>query len=113
VIVGAGDAPFGGEGVPSLLAALTDDVDGVIGVDPAGHDQLLLGVHRAGALRSALASMGPAETRMREVVERLRIARVPVDARAALDLDTPADLVDAERFLGTGGFDHAQPERRP
>jgi molybdopterin-guanine dinucleotide biosynthesis protein A len=100
VVVGAGDAPFAGDAVPSLLRALTDDVDGVIGVDPGGRDQLLLGVYRTGALRAAIAAEGePADARLRDVVGRLRLARVPVDARAALDLDNPSDLSAAERLL--------------
>jgi molybdenum cofactor guanylyltransferase len=99
-IVGAGDAPFAGEAVPSLLRALTDDVDAAIGVDAAGRDQPLLGVYRVAALRAALASVRePSGARLRDVVARLRVARVPVGARAALDLDTPEDLATAERLL--------------
>jgi molybdopterin-guanine dinucleotide biosynthesis protein A len=99
-VVGAGDAPFAGDAVPSLLRALTDDVDAAIGVDAAGRDQLLLAVYRVGALRAALASVGEASgARLRDVVARLRVARVPVGARAALDLDTPEDLGTAERLL--------------
>jgi molybdenum cofactor guanylyltransferase len=120
VVVGAGDAPFGGDAAPSLRAALTGGLDAVIGVDPSGRDQLLLGVHRIGALRAALASTGVAGARMRDVLVPMNLARVPVDARAALDLDTPEDLAVARRFLrssGAGsaaaGFDPARPERRP
>jgi molybdopterin-guanine dinucleotide biosynthesis protein A len=102
-VVGAGDAPFAGEAVPSLLRVLTDDVDAAIGVDGAGLDQLLLGVYRVGALRAALASVGePSGARLRDVVAGLRIARIPVGARAALDLDAPEDLATAERLLRGG-----------
>jgi molybdopterin-guanine dinucleotide biosynthesis protein A len=100
VVVGAGDAPFAGDAVPSLLGALTDDVDGVIGVDAGGRDQLLLGVYRVEALRRVVASVGdPAGARLRDVVGGLRLARVPVEARASLDLDTPEDLEAARRLL--------------
>jgi molybdenum cofactor guanylyltransferase len=103
VVVGAGDAPFAGDAVPSLVGGLTEDADGAIGVDAAGRDQLLLGVYRVGALRTALVSVGdPAGARLRDVVAGLRVIRVPVGARAALDLDTPEDLVTAERLLRAG-----------
>jgi molybdopterin-guanine dinucleotide biosynthesis protein A len=107
-VVGAGDAPFAGEAVPSLLRALSDDVDAAIGVDAAGRDQLLLGVYRVAALRTALASVGdPDGARLRDVVAGLRVARIPVGARAALDLDTPEDLATAEHLL------RAAPSREP
>jgi molybdenum cofactor guanylyltransferase len=112
-VVGAGDAPFAGEAVPLLLTALqeaaarrdedpteADDVDAAIGVDPDGVDQLLLSAYRVRALRRAVADAGvPSGSRVRDVVARLRVIRVPVGARAALDLDTPADLLVAQRLL--------------
>jgi molybdopterin-guanine dinucleotide biosynthesis protein A len=99
-VAGAGDAPFAGEAVPSLLGALTHDVDAAIGVDADGRDQPLLGVYRVAALRGTLASVGePRGARLRDVVAGLRLARVPVSARAALDLDSPEDLATAERLL--------------
>jgi molybdopterin-guanine dinucleotide biosynthesis protein A len=98
-VVGAGDAPFAGEAVPSLLRALTDDVDAAIGADAVGRDQLLLGVYRVAALRTALASFGElGGARLRDVVAGLRVVRIPVGARATLDLDTPEDLATAERL---------------
>jgi molybdopterin-guanine dinucleotide biosynthesis protein A len=103
VVLGAGDAPFAGEAVPSLLAAVTGDVDGAIGVDANGRDQPLLGVYRVAALGTALASVGdPSGARLRNVVAGLRLARIPIDERAALDLDTPEDLATAERLLRRG-----------
>ncbi len=98
VVVGAGDAPFAGAAVPALLDAVHDGVDGAIGVDADGHDQPLLGVYRVPALRAALPA-DPAGARLRDLVARLRLARIRVDARAALDLDTPDDLATAERLL--------------
>jgi molybdenum cofactor guanylyltransferase len=101
VVVGAGDAPFAGEAVPSLLAAVSRGVDGAIGVDAYGRDQPLLGVYRVASLRAALAVGDPAGARLRDVVARLRVARVPIGARAALDLDTPEDLATAEGLLSS------------
>jgi molybdopterin-guanine dinucleotide biosynthesis protein A len=98
VAVGAGDAPFAGEAVPLLLDALGDGLDGAIGVDPDGLEQPLLAVYRVAPLRAALPR-SPAGTSLRELVGRLRLARVPVGWRAALDLDTPEDLATAERLL--------------
>jgi molybdopterin-guanine dinucleotide biosynthesis protein A len=98
VVVGAGDAPFAGEGVPHLLEALEDGLDGAIGVDPAGRDQPLLGVYRVTPLRAALPA-SPAGTSLRQLAGLLRLARVPVGPRASLDLDTPDDLATAERLL--------------
>jgi molybdopterin-guanine dinucleotide biosynthesis protein A len=98
VVVGAGDAPFAGEAVPALLAALDVVAQGAIGVDPGGREQPLLAVYRVAALRGALPAE-PAGTRLRDLVGRLRLARVPVGARAALDLDTPDDLATAEHLL--------------
>ncbi len=104
VVVGAGDAPFAGAAVPRLLAALPDEaLDGVIGVDPSGRDQPLLGVYRAEPLRRALSAADPEGARLRDLVAGLRLARVPVDPREALDLDTPDDLARAERLLAAGG----------
>jgi molybdopterin-guanine dinucleotide biosynthesis protein A len=103
VVVAAGDAPFAGSAVPPLLAALTDDAEAVIGVDPAGRDQPLLGAYRVAALRRAFARVTEVSgARLRDVLAPLRLVRLPVDARAALDLDTPADLATAERLLPRG-----------
>jgi molybdopterin-guanine dinucleotide biosynthesis protein A len=100
VVVAAGDAPFAGEAVSLLLEALDEGLDGAIGVDPDGRDQPLLAVYRAAPLRAALPP-SPAETSLRELVGRLRLARVPVGPRAALDLDTPEDLATAEGLLSS------------
>jgi molybdopterin-guanine dinucleotide biosynthesis protein A len=98
VVVAAGDAPFAGEAVPLLLDAVDEAVDGAIGVDADERDQPLLAVYRLAALRAALPA-SPAGTPLRDLVGRLRLVRVPVGHRAALDLDTPDDLATAERLL--------------
>ena len=112
VVVGAGDAPFAGEAVPLLLDAVDQGVEGAtaaegatgvegaIGVDADGRDQPLLGVYRVAALRAALPA-SPSGTPLRDLVGRLRLARIPVGPRAALDLDTPDDLATAERLLSS------------
>ena len=106
VMVGAGDAPFGGSAVPRLLAAVHEDpdaalaLDGAIGTDPGGRDQPLLAVYRLESLRATLAATEPSGARLRDLVDGLRLARVPVDARESLDLDTPGDAETARHLLG-------------
>ena len=100
VVVGAGDAPFAGAAVPALLDAVGQSFDGAIGVDAGGRDQPLLGAYRLAPLLAALPAE-PAGARLRDLVAGLHLARVPVAARAALDLDTPADLATAERLLSS------------
>ena len=116
VVVGAGDAPFGGTAVPRLLTRFAESVDvsvdssvdpgvdpgvdAAVGIDPAGRQQPLLAVYRVGALRRALATLGRLEAApLRRVLGKLRVATVPVTAQEALDLDTPASLDEAERLL--------------
>jgi molybdopterin-guanine dinucleotide biosynthesis protein A len=100
VVVGAGDAPFGGTAVPRLLAALDGGADAAVGVDPAGRRQPLLATYLVGALRRAFAGLGAFEgIPLRRVLGELRLATVPVTAREALDLDTPGLLEEAARQL--------------
>ncbi len=99
VVVVAGDLPFAAPALPHLLTALATagvDADGVVGVDPGGRDQLLLGAHRAGPL---LAAVGPAPggRSVRSVLQGLRLVRVELAGEACLDVDTPADLDRARR----------------
>lgn len=100
VVVGAGDAPFGGSAVPRLLSALDETIDGVVGVDPSGRRQPLLAAYRLAPLRAAVEALDAAwGVPLRTVVDRLRVADVPVTRREALDLDTPATLEVAAREL--------------
>jgi molybdopterin-guanine dinucleotide biosynthesis protein A len=96
VLVLAGDLPFAGSAVPRLLAALRErpEVDAVLGTDPAGRLQYLLGAYRAAPLRGALGTAAAGRS-MRSVVAELRVAELPVTATEALDVDTPADLARA------------------
>ncbi|MGZ4612662.1 MAG: molybdenum cofactor guanylyltransferase [Kineosporiaceae bacterium] len=102
VVVGAGDAPFGGSAVPRLLGALrgpgAEAADGAVGVDPGGRRQPLLGAYRTAALRGALGRLGdPAAVSLRALLGSLRILEVAVTDREALDLDTPDALDEALR----------------
>jgi molybdopterin-guanine dinucleotide biosynthesis protein A len=115
VAVLAGDQPFAAAALPLLVAALnvktpsTTDLDGAVGVDPDGHDQPLLAVYRAGALQQALAELaagsGLAGARVRDLVARLRVTRVPLPETAALDVDTAQDLERARAVVRRKGDD--------
>jgi molybdenum cofactor guanylyltransferase len=98
VVVGAGDAPFGGSAVPRLLAALEGPVDAAVGVDPSGRRQPLLAAYRLPPLRAAVEALDAAAgVPLRVLVDALRLADVPVTGREALDLDTPETLEVAAR----------------
>jgi molybdopterin-guanine dinucleotide biosynthesis protein A len=102
----AADLPFVTADVLELLEAqLSETADGALLVDPDGRDQLLLGVWRASALRSALESVGdPSGQPLGRLLRRLSVVRVPAsalsaaDARAWRDCDTPEDLHEAEEL---------------
>jgi molybdopterin-guanine dinucleotide biosynthesis protein A len=127
VVVLAGDLPFAGPAVPRLVAALSGSpADAVVGVDPGGRRQPLLGTYRTAPLRAALGTVGDAGRdgadadgtdadgtdadgdrgngdgtslagrSLRSVLAGLRVEELPVSAEEAFDLDTPADL-DATR----------------
>lgn len=101
VAVVAGDVPFGGPALDRTTRALRADrsVDAVLGEDPLGRWQPLLGSYRVAALRTALAA-APAEGRSaRSVLGGLTVALAPVDTRESLDLDSPEDLAVAAALL--------------
>ena len=103
VVLLAGDLPF-------LTAALVEGLrarlvrDGVLVVDPAGRDQLLLGAWRLPALRAAAATVtGPAP--LRAVLGRLVVDRWAPPAEPGVpapwtDCDTPAELARARAAAG-------------
>jgi molybdenum cofactor guanylyltransferase len=121
VAVLAGDQPFAAAALPLLAAAtapggalggalggavdgaLGGAVDGALGVDADGRDQPLLAVYRTGPLRRALAELadesGLVGARVRDVVTRLRLARVVLPETAALDVDTAQDLERARAVV--------------
>ncbi|MGY1691203.1 molybdenum cofactor guanylyltransferase [Geodermatophilus sp. SYSU D01105] len=98
VAVLAGDLPFL---TPALIGALRERLtgDGVLVVDDADRDQLLLGVWRTEALRAAVADVtGP--TSVRKVLAPLAVRRLhptvaPGSPPPWTDCDTPADLARA------------------
>lgn len=101
VAVVAGDVPFGGPALERTTRALRADstVDGVVGEDPLGRRQPLLGCYRAAALRTALAAAPVDGRSVRSVLDALTLALAPVDSRESLDLDTPDDLAVAAAML--------------
>ncbi|SEO67889.1 molybdenum cofactor guanylyltransferase [Trujillonella endophytica] len=105
VAVLAGDLPFL---TAELVRALRDRLtaDGVLVVDDAGRDQLLLGVWRTAALRTALTG-APAHAPVRRVLSPLTFTRwrppVEPDRPAPwTDCDTPADLARARAAAAAG-----------
>jgi molybdopterin-guanine dinucleotide biosynthesis protein A len=102
VAVLAGDLPFlTPELVGDLRSRLTGD--GVLVIDDAGRDQLLLGVWRTAPLRAALPEAA-AHVPLRRVLAPLAVRRVhPQVADGALppwtDCDTPADLDRARAWV--------------
>jgi molybdenum cofactor guanylyltransferase len=97
----AGDLPFAAPALTVLLAALAaapPGTDGVLGVDSRGDDQLLVGVHRAGALRHAVAAQSGAGS-VRAVVKRLSVVRTPLPWPLTLDVDTAEDLQRARALV--------------
>jgi molybdopterin-guanine dinucleotide biosynthesis protein A len=99
VAVVAVDLPYLVPDDLSALAGRATGRDGAILVDGEGRDQPLAGVYRAAILRRALHALGtPQDASMRALVDPLDLARL-VDARAARDCDTPADLEVARADL--------------
>lgn len=101
----AGDLPFAAPAVVALADALGDapaGTDVALGVDDSGDDQLLVAVHRAGALRRAVDAQGGGGA-VRRVVARLTVVRVPLPEPLTLDVDTADDLERARALA----------ERRP
>jgi molybdopterin-guanine dinucleotide biosynthesis protein A len=101
VAVVAGDVPFGGPALQRTTRALRADgtLDAVVGADPLGRRQPLLGSYRTAALRTALAAAPVDGRSVRSVLGALTVAVAPVDTREALDLDTPEDLAVAAALL--------------
>jgi molybdopterin-guanine dinucleotide biosynthesis protein A len=98
VAVLAADLPFL---TRDLVTALRGRVtgDGVLVVDETGRDQLLLGVWRTAALRSAARDARP-HTPLRTVLSRLSVARYRPEVQPGVpapwtDCDTPAELARA------------------
>jgi molybdopterin-guanine dinucleotide biosynthesis protein A len=116
VAVLAGDLPFlTADVVTQLRERLTGD--GVLVVDDAGRDQLLLGVWRTAALRAALSG-ATGHAPVRRVLAPLSPARwrpavVPGRPAPWLDCDTPADLARARVAAAQAPAAPAAPRQAP
>jgi molybdopterin-guanine dinucleotide biosynthesis protein A len=94
VAVAAVDMPYGS----SLFAQLLDSIknDAAMPVDAEGFKQPLCGIYRRDSLLAAIDKLGnPHGQSMRALCDLLVIDEVQVDARALIDIDTPADLISA------------------
>jgi molybdopterin-guanine dinucleotide biosynthesis protein A len=103
VAVLAADLPFV---TAALVTALRERLtgDGVLVVDDAGRDQLLLGVWRTSVLRAATADARP-HMPLRAVLSPLAVRRyrppaVPGRPAPWTDCDTPAELARARASAG-------------
>jgi molybdopterin-guanine dinucleotide biosynthesis protein A len=77
------------EVVPLLLTAEFGRTDGVVAVDPDGRRQHLLCLVRRDALRGVVANQPTlVNLSVRALFDPLSLVEVPLDARAALDVDT-------------------------
>lgn len=94
----AGDAPFAAAAVHRLTGALGGG-EALVGQDPRGRRQPLLGAYRVAALRRALAGAPAAGRAVHDVLAALAVRTAAVDDREALDLDTPDDLARAAALL--------------
>lgn len=95
VVVLAGDQPFAGGLVSSLVAALAvaeSRLDGVVALTDG--PQYLLGAYRAPALRRV--TLGRADVSVRSTLGTLATQHLSVPSRAAMDIDTVADLDRAQ-----------------
>ena len=102
VVLLAGDQPFAARGVELLLPGRAPEVDAVVAVDAAGRDQPLLAAYRVAAVVSVLAPLGSEVSgrSMSWLLDRLRIARLPLPEEVLLDVDDPGSLRRARAVLG-------------
>ena len=95
VAIAAVDMPYGSALFPLLLEAIS--ADAAMPVDANGFRQPLCGIYRRVALLNAIEKLGnPHGQSMRALCDLLVIDEVHVDARALIDIDTPADLISAQ-----------------
>jgi molybdopterin-guanine dinucleotide biosynthesis protein A len=100
VVVLGGDMPYAAPATERLVTALEADlgVDAVAATDARGRTQPLLAAYRVPALATALPT-APAGTPLMRVLDRLRVAVLPLPGDAVLDVDTPEDLERARHRL--------------
>lgn len=92
----AGDAPLAGRVIPTLVAALTPEVAGVLGRTPDGQVQQLLSVFHRDALISAVNRLdSPRDKSVRALYRELELSVVDVPAWV-MDADRPEDLAELE-----------------
>jgi len=94
VAVAAVDMPYGSSLFAQLLESIKNDA--AMPVDAEGFKQPLCGIYRRDSLLAAIEKLGdPHGQSMRALCDLLVIDEVQVDARALIDIDTPADLISA------------------
>lgn len=97
VIVVACDMPDVARAITVLRAALPLDAgaDGLVAVDETGHEQPLVAIYRASALRAAVRAFEDGDAfqglSVRAFLAALRLVPVAVPAGSTADIDTPAD----------------------
>ncbi len=97
VAVIAGDMPYAGLALVTLVAALRTappEVGAVVAVDAHGVPNPLLAAYRTASLRRALPV--PAANRPAKLLLAVPHLEVAVTGRAGRDVDTPADLDDLD-----------------
>lgn len=108
VAVVPGDAPFAGAALPRLVAAASGPgTDAAVAVSPDGSRQYLLLVVHADVLPAPATEGAPGGVELvdapaRALLRGLRVAEVPVDDLAALDVDDPPSLERARAVLRGG-----------
>ena len=127
VVLLAGDLPFAGPAAAHLASVLVgppapstpavaeisrhmwrelsatsegEEAAGVLAVDGEGRAQPLLAAYRTDTLRAALPAQSRG-ARLRDVIARVTVRRVPTDDLACLDVDTPEALAEALGRLET------------
>jgi molybdopterin-guanine dinucleotide biosynthesis protein A len=93
VAVVAGDMPYAGPALVTMVAALRTaplEVGGVVAVDEQGVANPLLAAYRLDALRAALPT--PATDRPAKLLLEVAHVEVRVTGPAGRDVDTPTDL---------------------
>jgi molybdenum cofactor guanylyltransferase len=99
VAVLAGDAPSGGQAVPTLRGVIDDGAAAVV-TDASGREQPMTAVYSAGPLRSALAAYGAGtDMSIRQVLDDLRPLTV-VSVMDAWSASADIDVTEDARRLG-------------